>query len=50
LPSIAVAVRRIHDTDHAGWWIFAPIINLVFALRAGDFGENRFGPPPPPQI
>jgi len=50
LPSIAVAVRRMHDTDHAGWWIFAPIINLVFALRSGDFGENRFGPPPPPQI
>lgn len=49
LPSIAVAVRRMHDTDHAGWWIFAPIINLVFALRSGDSGENRFGPPPPPR-
>jgi uncharacterized membrane protein YhaH (DUF805 family) len=47
LPSIAVAVRRIHDTDHRGWWIFAPIFNLVFALRSG---ENRFGPPPPPKI
>jgi uncharacterized membrane protein YhaH (DUF805 family) len=50
LPSIAVAVRRMHDTDHVGWWIFAPIINLIFALRAGDAGENRFGPPPPPSI
>ena len=50
LPSIAVAVRRMHDTDHAGWWIFAPIVNLVFALRVGDSGENRFGPPPPPSI
>jgi uncharacterized membrane protein YhaH (DUF805 family) len=50
LPSIAVAVRRMHDTDHVGWWIFAPIINLIFALRAGDAGENRFGPPPPPSV
>ncbi len=50
LPSIAVAVRRMHDTDHVGWWIFAPIINLIFALRASDEGENRFGPPPPPRI
>ena len=50
VPTVAVAVRRIHDTDHRGWWIFAPIFNLVFALRSGDSGENRFGPPPPPSI
>ncbi|MCX6531092.1 MAG: DUF805 domain-containing protein [Actinobacteria bacterium] len=50
VPTVAVAVRRIHDTDHRGWWIFAPIFNLVFALRSGDSGENRFGPPPPPKI
>lgn len=48
LPSIAVAVRRMHDTDHRGWWQLVPIANLVFALRRGDTGENRFGPPPPP--
>lgn len=48
LPSIAVAVRRMHDTDHRGWWQLVPIVNLVFALRRGDAGENRFGPPPPP--
>jgi len=38
----------MHDTDHAGWWIFAPIFNLVFGLRQGDTIANRFGPPPPP--
>ncbi|MEI8022825.1 MAG: DUF805 domain-containing protein [Actinomycetota bacterium] len=48
LPTLAVAVRRMHDTDHAGWWIFAPIFNLVFGLRQGDTIANRFGPPPPP--
>ncbi|MEY2739973.1 MAG: hypothetical protein RL283_75 [Actinomycetota bacterium] len=50
LPSIAVAVRRMHDTDHRGWWQLVPIVNLVFALRRGDAGENRFGPPPPPAV
>ena len=48
LPSIAVAVRRMHDTDHVGWWMFAPIFNLILALRQGSATENRFGPPPPP--
>ena len=49
VPSIAVAIRRMHDTNHRGWWQLFPIVNLVFALRAGDAGENRFGPPPPPR-
>ena len=49
LPSIAVGVRRMHDTNHRGWWILFPIVNLVFALRKSDAIENRFGPPPPPR-
>ncbi len=49
VPGIAVAIRRMHDTNHRGWWMLFPIVNLVFALRAGDAGENRFGPPPPPR-
>lgn len=32
VPSVSVAIRRMHDTDHAGWWILAPIVNLVFLL------------------
>ena len=48
LPSIAVAIRRVHDVDRAGWFILVPIYNLVLVLRRGDSGENRFGPPPPP--
>jgi len=47
LPSIAVAIRRVHDVDRAGWFILVPIYNLVLVLRRGDSGENRFGPPPP---
>lgn len=46
LPSIAVGVRRMHDTDHSGWWILLPIVNLVFACTEGTPGPNRFGPNP----
>ena len=49
LPSIAVAIRRVHDVDSVGWFILVPIYNLVLVLRSGDSGENRFGPPPPPR-
>ncbi|MGA1658111.1 MAG: DUF805 domain-containing protein, partial [Ilumatobacteraceae bacterium] len=50
LPSIAVAARRMHDSDRSGWWILFPIVNLVFLLQRSSAGENRFGPPPPPRL
>jgi uncharacterized membrane protein YhaH (DUF805 family) len=53
LPSIAVTVRRLHDTDRSGWWyllVFLPVIGglviLVFMLLDGTPGSNRFGPNP----
>ena len=49
LPSIAVAIRRMHDVDRVGWFILVPLYNLYLVLRRGDAGENRFGPPPPPR-
>lgn len=29
LPTLAVAVRRLHDTDRSGWWIVAPLAAYV---------------------
>ena len=53
LPGLSVSIRRLHDTDHSGWWILIgliPIIGfivlLVFYLRDSDPGENKYGPPP----
>jgi uncharacterized membrane protein YhaH (DUF805 family) len=46
LPSVAVGVRRMHDTDHSGWWILLPIVNLIFACTEGTRGPNRFGADP----
>ena len=46
VPNIAVAIRRMHDQDKAGWFILIPIYNLVLALTEGTKGPNRFGPDP----
>lgn len=46
VPSIAVGVRRMHDTNHSGWWLLVPVANLVFAVRDGQRGDNRYGPDP----
>lgn len=32
VPSITVAIRRMHDTDHAGWWILFPFVNFIFLI------------------
>ncbi|MCH9816325.1 MAG: DUF805 domain-containing protein [Actinomycetia bacterium] len=57
LPAISVSVRRLHDTDHSGWWWWLNLLNvfcalgaiiliLAFYIRPGSAGQNRFGPPP----
>lgn len=57
IPSIAVGVRRLHDTDRSGWWfliVLVPfvggIIFLVFMVLDGKPGQNRFGPNPKEEI
>jgi uncharacterized membrane protein YhaH (DUF805 family) len=46
LPSIGVAIRRMHDSNHSGWWILLPLVNLIFLLLPGTPGSNRFGADP----
>ncbi len=29
IPGIAVAVRRLHDTNRSGWWLLAPLAGYV---------------------
>jgi uncharacterized membrane protein YhaH (DUF805 family) len=35
VPSLAVSVRRLHDTDRSGWWIVAPLAPYVVMIFAG---------------
>ena len=46
LPGVAAGVRRMHDTNHRGWWLLVPIVNLAFVCMDGERGDNRFGPDP----
>ena len=50
IPSIAVSVRRLHDTNRSGWWVvisLIPIIGVlvlfVFTCLDSQPGTNRFG-------
>jgi uncharacterized membrane protein YhaH (DUF805 family) len=46
VPSLAVAVRRIHDQDKTGWLILVPFYNVILMLLEGTAGPNRYGPDP----
>lgn len=50
VPSFAISVRRLHDTDRSGWWlalllipIAGPIVLIVFWCLAGTPQPNRYG-------
>jgi uncharacterized membrane protein YhaH (DUF805 family) len=52
LPSLAVLVRRLHDTDRSGWWVFISfvpfigyIVLIVFACTDSS-PTNRWGDGP----
>lgn len=53
IPALAVTVRRLHDTNHSGWWVFislvpfvGAIILLVFLATDSQPGPNQYGPNP----
>ena len=53
IPSLAVAVRRLHDSGRSGWWILISLIPfigglwlLVLLLLDSDPGDNEYGPNP----
>ncbi len=49
LPSIAVAARRLHDTDKSGWLqllVLIPVLGwlaLIYLLVQDSKEPNRFG-------
>ncbi|WP_298858598.1 DUF805 domain-containing protein [uncultured Sulfitobacter sp.] len=53
LPSIAVAIRRLHDIGRTGWWmllVFIPLIGwivlIVFYCTKSEPTPNQWGPEP----
>jgi uncharacterized membrane protein YhaH (DUF805 family) len=53
IPGIAVSVRRLHDIDKSGWWLFIGFIPLIgaivllfFMVQDGTPGDNQYGANP----
>ncbi|GGI92869.1 DUF805 domain-containing protein [Polymorphobacter multimanifer] len=53
IPSFAVTVRRLHDTDRSGWWVLLGLIPFLGGLilfiwfcTRGSHGANRYGTDP----
>ncbi len=53
IPGLAVMVRRLHDTNHSGWWFFIQlipfigvIIFLVFLATDSQAVDNQYGSNP----
>lgn len=50
-PSLAVNIRRLHDTGHSGWWylIILTIIGIIpyfiWMVSKGDDRQNEYGAP-----
>ena len=56
IPSIAVAIRRMHDIGKSGWWVLiglVPIIGFLvliyFFVQEGEAKTNDWGPEPAPR-
>ncbi|MEC2078346.1 DUF805 domain-containing protein [Metabacillus fastidiosus] len=53
LYTLAVAVRRLHDTGRSGWWfwinlipIIGAIVFLIFTCLDSEPNSNKYGPNP----
>ena len=53
VPSVAVAIRRLHDIGKPGWWILiglvpciGAIVLIVFYAQDSQPGSNEYGPNP----
>jgi len=53
LPSLAVGVRRLHDSGKAGWWILiglipfiGTIVLIIFFCIDSEEHDNQYGPNP----
>lgn len=53
IPSIAVGIRRLHDTSRSGWWfllilvpLIGPLVLLFFFVSDSEAGDNEYGSNP----
>ena len=54
IPGVTASIRRMHDLDRTGRWVFlllVPVLGWLWLAslceRRGTPGPNRYGPPDP---
>lgn len=50
LPSLGVAIRRMHDVNKSGWFSIVPIYNLYLSVQPSDSGNNKYGSAPSTEV
>lgn len=55
VTSFFIMIKRIHDVNRSGWLLLlllVPLVNIILGLymlfAPGTDGDNKYGPPPPP--
>ena len=54
IPGLSIMFRRLHDTDHTGWWwligltVIGLFVLLYWAIIKVTPGPNRYGADPVP--
>lgn len=50
IPTLAITTRRLHDSNHSGWWIFinivpiiGPFVIFVFTCLSSVDENNQYG-------
>ena len=46
VPSVAVGIRRMHDTGKSGWFLLIPFYNFILAVTEGEAISNVYGEVP----
>lgn len=53
LPTLGLAVRRLHDTGRSSWWLFLsfiPLVGIIILIvwwcQDSQMEENQYGPVP----
>lgn len=52
IPSIAVYIRRLHDVNRSGWWVFIALTIvgiiplIIWVCSKGTDGPNDYGDDP----
>ena len=45
VPTLTASIRRMHDSDHSGFWLLCPVVNLVFLVsgsKQSRWDSNKF--------